>query len=149
MKHRTQLFLSGLLGLVLCLMPTSMQALTMQATYNSNSAISNGKYLVTCEDGTILGFYKYSNTTAYFVGAITETTAIVVPDTIVYSNYTMAVTRCGYSSSMDFDEASSVKSITLSATVTNIVAFPTTVSELHLQKALLPMFCKLLGKLIF
>ena len=138
MKHRTQLFLSGLLGLVLCLMPTSMQALTMQATYNSNSAISNGKYLVTCEDGTILGFYKYNNTTAYFVGAITEATAIVVPDTIVYSTYNMAVTRCGYSSSMDFDEASSVTSITLPATVTNIVAFPTTVSELHLQSVTPP-----------
>lgn len=137
MKHRTKL-LFGLLSLVLNLMPASMWALTMQATYNSSSTIDYGQYLVTCDDGTVLGFYKYSNTRAYFAGAITDATAINVPDTIVYSGNTMVVTYCGYSSRLDLDEAPNVASITLPATVSNIYAFPATVSELHLQSATPP-----------
>ena len=139
MKHRKQIFLFGLLSLVLSLMPISMMALTMQATYNSNSTISNGPYLVTCDDGTVLGFYYDSYyTTAYFTGAITDATAITVPDTIVYSNRRIAVAYCGYSSSLDFGEAPNVTSITLPATVSGIYAFPATVSELHLQSATPP-----------
>lgn len=139
MKNCTKLSFFGLLSLVLSLVPTSMMALTMQATYNSSSTISNGQYLVTCDDGTVLGFYKYGNT-AYFTGAITDATAITVPDTIVYSGNTMVVTRCGSSSSyaLDFVEAPNVASITLPATVSYIYAFPATVSELHLKSATPP-----------
>lgn len=138
MKNCTKLPFFGLLSLVLSLVPTSMMALTMQATYNSSSTISNGQYLVTCNDGTVLGFYKYSNTAAYFTGAITDATAITVPDTIVYSGNRMAVTYCGRSSNLDFDEAPNVTSITLPATVSYIYAFPATVSELHLQSTTPP-----------
>lgn len=139
MKKSTKLCLASLFGLVFGLMPVSVNALTMQATYDSSSSISNTRYLVTCEDGTVLGFYKYSNTSAYFTGAITDTTSLVVPDTIVYSSYTMAVKYCGYSSTLDLDEAPNVTSITLPATIGSInCSLPETITEMHLQSEMPP-----------
>lgn len=134
MKKNTKLCLASLFGLVFGLMPVSVNALTMQATYDSSSSISNARYLVTCEDGTVLGFYKSSNTSAYFTGAITDATSLVVPDTIVYSSYTMAVKYCGYNSTLDLDEAPNVTSITLPATIGSInCSLPETITEMHLQ----------------
>lgn len=139
MKNTKRLFL-GLLCLVFNFVSQPMQALTMQATYNSSSSINYGEYFVTCDDGTVLGFCKYSNTVAYFTGAITDATSIVIPDTIVYSSYVMAVTSIGLYGEMDFDEAPNVASITLPATISyiNINLFPETVKELHLQAATPP-----------
>lgn len=146
MKNFTKHFLFGMLSLVFSWIPTGASALTMQATYNSSSTISNATYLVTCDDGTVLGFYKYNSTTAYFVGAITDAVSVVVPDTVVYSNYTMAVTGCGYYKSiydptlytLDFDEAPNITSLTLPATITDIYNSSPVITELHLQSTTPP-----------
>lgn len=140
MKNFTKHFLFGMLSLVFSWIPTGTSALTMQATYNSSSTISIATYLVTCDDGTVLGFYKYNSTTAYFVGAITDAVSVVVPDTVVYSNYTMAVTGCGYCGypALDFDEAPNITSLTLPATVTYIYNSSPVITELHLQSTTPP-----------
>ena len=139
MKKSTKLCLASLLGLVFGLMPVSVNALTMQATFNADSPISYGQYLVTCDDGTVLGFCIYnSGYKMDFVGAITDATSIVIPDTVIYSNYVMPVRGCGgyYDGTpfdIDLDEAPNVTSITFPATVSEIYSFSPVVKELHLS----------------
>lgn len=137
MKKSTKLCLASLLGLVFGLMPVSVNALTMQATYDENSGLCQ----VTCSDNTVLMFYRgyyWSGVSdACFVGAITNATSIVIPDTVICSindtECTMIISTCGYYSKLDLDEAPNVTSITLPATINQIyTSFPETVNELHL-----------------
>jgi hypothetical protein len=109
----------------------------LTVTYNDNSGISNAYSTGTLADGTVLGFYRDAFNT-YFCGAISSATSISVPEKISYNGTEYTVSYCGYSSgktsTLDFDEATSVTSLTLPASITNIKCFiPTTITDLHLQ----------------
>lgn len=134
-------FLSALMLIVLSIYTMSAKAETLTVTSSSNSGISQANCIGTLSDGTILGFYFYSyDSYAYFCGAIGSTNSIEVPDRIACNNKEYNVVRCGYSSSynLDFDEATSVSSLTLPSTITNIYSVPSSVSDLHLKSTTPP-----------
>lgn len=121
----------------------SAKAETLTVTSSSNSGISQANCIGTLSDGTILGFYFCSYDSyawAYFCGAIGSTNSIEVPDRIACNNKEYNVEQCGYSSwyNLDFDEATSVSSLTLPSTITNIYSVPSSVSDLHLKSTTPP-----------
>ena len=107
----------------------------VEVVSNNNSGIQYANYTATLEDGTLLGF-SISSSTAYFCGAISSSKSVTVPDTISYNNKTYTVKYIGrYSGSsyvLDFQKATSVGSLTIPSTATNIYSsIPSTISELH------------------
>ena len=135
MKHLTYFFVA------LCVMTIASQQLhaeTVTVISNSSSGIQGANMTATFDDGTILGFYRYS-TAAYFCGAISQRTELIIPDSILYSGTRTAVNYCGiygsygYSYTLDFDDAKGVISLTLPATITSIGCYiPSTIADLHL-----------------
>lgn len=106
----------------------------VEVVSNNNSGIQDANYTATLEDGTLLGF-SISFSTANFCGAISSSKSVTVPETISYNNKTYTVKYIGYSGSsnvLDFEEATSVVSLTIPSTATNLCSsIPPTISELH------------------
>lgn len=107
----------------------------VEVVSNNNSGIQYANYTATLEDGTLLGF-SISSSTAYFCGAISSSKSVTVPETISYNNKTYTVKYIGrYSGSsyvLDFEEATSVVSLTIPSTATALYSrIPSTISELH------------------
>lgn len=105
----------------------------VEVVYNNNSGIQYADYTATLEDGTILGF-SINHSTAYLCGAKSSSKSVTVPETVSYNNKTYTVEYIGrYRDSdytLDFEEATSVVSLTIPSTSTDI-SIPSTVSELH------------------
>lgn len=107
----------------------------VEVVSNSISGIQYAKYTATLNDGTVLGFdIDYSS--VYFCGAKSSATSVTIPETISYNGRTYNVKYIGrFSGSnykLDFDFATSVTSLTIPSTATDIYSsLPTTVSELH------------------
>lgn len=108
------------------------KAKTVSVVSNSDSGIEGANLTATLDDGTVLGFYRYWGDTYYFCGAISTQTEISVPDSILYSSTCYAVESIGYSR-CDFDNAQSVTSLILPATVTYISDIPDCVKVLHVN----------------
>lgn len=107
----------------------------VEVVSNNNSGIQYANYTATLEDGTLLGF-SISSSTAYFCGAISSSKSVIVPETISYNNKTYTVKYIGrYSGgnyTLDFEEATSVVSLTTPSTATDLYSsIPSTISELH------------------
>lgn len=107
----------------------------VEVVSNSISGIQYAKYTATLDDGTVLGFDIYSSS-VYFCGAKSSATSVTIPETISYNGRTYNVKYIGrFSGSnykLDFDFATSVTSLTIPSTATDIYSsLPTTVSELH------------------
>jgi len=123
----------GLLGATLCVMPVESSAATTSYTVtvksNSSSGIANADLTATLDDGTVLGF-KRSGATAYLCGAISQQSELNIPDSISYSSKHYAVTQIGYGR-CDFDNAQSVISLSLPATISFVRFLPPTVKVLH------------------
>ena len=106
----------------------------LEVTYNnSSSTINYGYYTGTLGDGSVLGFYLSGS--AYFCGAISSATSIVVPEKVSYNGTEYPVLYFGYDSgyNIDFDEAPNINSLTLPSVLTYIYGnVPASVSELHL-----------------
>ena len=138
MKSIYSLLAIGMLSAMLSAMPTTTKAASdvLEVTYNRNSTISDAYYTGTLDDGSILGFYFYSyDSYAYFCGAITSATSIVVPEKVSYDGEEYVVQYFGRSSgkTIDFDEAPNINSLTLPSALTYIYNYvPESVSELHL-----------------
>lgn len=120
-------------------MPLISKAETVTVVYDSNaSSIRNGYYTATLSNGTVIGF-SVSSSVATFQGAISQKTSVSIPDTIVYTNnnsntYKFPVRYIGYSNSgstLDFDNAQSVTSLTLPATITNLYVMAPNIKTLH------------------
>lgn len=118
-------------------MPQTLQAETMTVVSNTSSGIENAQFTATLSDGTVLGFYAYFNSSPYasFCGAISSGIEITVPDTLVYYPTSGAAKKApvkyiGYNR-LDFDEAASVTSLTIPATVTRMNYLASTIKELH------------------
>lgn len=112
---------------------TSNNVLTVVS--NSNSGIYYAYYTGSLPDGSLLGFYK-SGSNIYFCGAISSAASLSVPEKISFNGTEYTVSYCGGSSgsTLDFDEATSVTSLTLPSTITNIINYiPSTVYDLHLH----------------
>lgn len=108
----------------------------VEVVSNNNSGIQYANYTATLEDGTVLGF-SISSSTAYFCGAISPSKSVTVPETISYNKKTYTVNYIGrYSGSnytLDFEEATSVVSLTIPSSATDIYSsIPSTISELHI-----------------
>ena len=149
MKKINSLLALGFLGASLAVMPVETQAGTMAVTaveeasdvlvvtYNSNSGIDEAELIGTLADGTILGFNIKYDEYVVFDGAISSAASISVPEKISYNGTDYTVNFCGYryGSNLDFDEATSVTSLTLPASIVRISAsIPTTITDLHLKR---------------
>lgn len=136
MKHS---FLSVLMLSVLSICSMSAEAETLTVSSNSSSGISQASYTGTLSDGSTLGFYR-SGSSVYFCGAISTASSLEVVDSILINGSKYAVKYCGYNSSynLDFDEATSVSSLSLPSTITYIYSVPTSVSDLHLMSTTPP-----------
>ena len=137
MKRIYSLLVIGMLSAILSAVPMTAKASdVLEVTYNSSSSINYGQYTGTLEDGTVLGFYVYNyDSYAYFCGAITSATSVVVPEKVSYNGKEYNVNYFGYNSgyNIDFDEAPNVTSLTLPSILTYIYNYvPSSVSELHL-----------------
>ena len=135
MKRIKSLLAIGMLSLTLASMPVEGSAATsttVNVTSNSSSGISNANLTATLEDGTVLGFRR-SWSDVYFCGAISTKKELSIPDSISYSSTLYAVNYIGYNSVCDFDEATSVTSLSLPKTIYYVDYLPTTVKILHLK----------------
>ena len=129
------------------LMPLTSSATTVNVVSNSNSGIAHASLTATLSDGTVLGFYR---TGSYidFVGAITQQTALTVPDSIIYSSKVYPVKYIGYCyNSCDFSNAQSVSSLTLPSTITYLYSLPTSVKTLHLTNYISDIYSSCLSNL--
>lgn len=128
-KKFCSLFALGILGALLTAMPVKSNAATVTVTSNSAAGIENANLTATLDDGTILGFRR-SGSTVYLCGAISQSAELSIPDSIWQSSTLYAVNYIGYNR-CDFDNAQSIKSLTLPPTVTHISYLPSTVKVLH------------------
>lgn len=117
-------------------MPLSSQAETVTIVSNSNSGIERATYTATLSDGTILGFTSLSNSGTYFCGAISQKTALTVPDSVIlYSSSSTnryPVKYIGYNR-LDFDNAQTITSLTLPSLVSSLSYMAPTVKSLHVK----------------
>lgn len=138
MKRIKALWVFGILWTLLTAMPAESLAATpttLTVVENDSSGIENTNYTATLSDGTILGFYAYSGWDyVYFCGAVSQNDEISVPDSISVEGWsdTRPVKYVGYSS-CDFNNAESVVSLILPATVEEIHYLPLTLKTLHLN----------------
>lgn len=125
----------GLIG-ALSSMPLSSQAETVTIVSNSNSGIERATYTATLSDGTILGFTSLSNSGTYFCGAISQKTALTVPDSVIlYSSSSTnryPIKYIGYNR-LDFDNAQTITSLTLPSLVSSLSYMAPTVKSLHVK----------------
>lgn len=134
MKRNKILLAIGLLTATLASVPAdgcAAASTTVTVTYSDSSGIANANVIATLEDGTILGFC-HDWRKAYFCGAISSQKQLSVPDSISDGSTTYAVKQIGYEK-CDFDEAATVTSLRLPATIDYIRSLPATVKELHLK----------------
>lgn len=132
MKKINSLLAIGMLSATLASMPVEGSAATsttVNVTSNSSSGIVDANLTATLDDGTVLGFRR-SGSTVYLCGAISQQGELAIPDSIFYSSNRYAVNYIGYNR-CDFDNAQSVKSLTLPVTTTYINYLPSTVKVLH------------------
>lgn len=95
---------------------------------NDSSQIVGANYTATLADGTIIGFnhYQYYN----FIGAITSSTSLTVPDTIIYDSQKYVVA----SGEINIDKAPNLTSLTLSSGITQIRGtIPPQILNLHIK----------------
>jgi len=135
MKKLSYLMAIGLIG-ALSSMPLSSQAETVTIVSNSNSGIERATYTATLSDGTILGFTSLSNSGTYFCGAISQKTALTVPDSVIlYSSSSTnryPIKYIGYNR-LDFDNAQTITSLTLPSLVSSLSYMAPTVKSLHVK----------------
>ena len=129
MKKIYSLLALGFLGATLSAVPVESKASTVDVVSNSSSGIADANLTATFDDGTVLGFRR-SGSTVYLCGAISQKGDVTIPDSIYYSSTRYAVNYVGYNR-CDFDNAQSVTSLTLPATITYINYLPTSVKVLH------------------
>ncbi len=129
MKKIYSLLALGFLGATLSAVPAESKASTVDVVSNSSSGIADANLTATFDDGTVLGFRR-SGSTVYLCGAISQKGDVTIPDSIYYSSTRYAVNYVGYNR-CDFDNAQSVTSLTLPATITYINYLPTSVKVLH------------------
>lgn len=110
-------------------MPQKSNATTVDVVSNSSSGIVDANLIATLDDGTILGFWRFGST-VWLCGAISQQTELIIPDSVFYLSNRYAVNRVGFNR-CDFDNAQSVKSLTIPVTTTNISYLPSTVKILH------------------
>lgn len=129
MRNKNYFLLAFMLVMMLA---NSLSAIakTVSVVSNSDSGIENADLTVTLDDGTILGFTTYYSNSACFCGAISSQTELSVPDSIWYSSTRYAVEYIGYSR-CDFDNAQSVTSLILPATVKDLNYLPEPIKVLH------------------
>lgn len=123
------------LGTMLAMVPAECSAAstTVEAKSNSSSGIGDATMTATLSDGTVLGFRTYHGSEVCFCGAISQQDELAVPDSVLYSSRRYAVTYIGYNNTCDFDEAQSVTSLRLPATVEYVRGLPSRVKELHVN----------------
>ena len=145
MKNFRNQFLLGLVCLFLAMIPTSLQALTVNATKNNN-VFEDCSYIATLEDGTILGFNSFytdenGNYYCYLRGLKTTNTEVIIPDSIVYNNTSQYIQACDiYDSNF---EAPNLTKMTLPTTISAIYSsyfLLSSIEELHLQSMTPPYF---------
>ena len=129
MKKFFSLLALGFMGSTLSSVPVKSSATTVNVVSNSSSGIADANLTTTLSDGTILGFYR-SGSYVYLCGAISQQAELTVPDSIIYSSNRYAVNNVGYNR-CDFDNAQSVTSLTLPATITSLRYLPPTLKVLH------------------
>ena len=101
----------------------------------SNSGINYATLIGWRADGSRLGF-RLSGSDCYFCGAISSATSLCVPEQISYNGTIYDVNNCGYygGSVLDFEEATTVTSLTLPKTILEIRDdIPWNIDNLHLQ----------------
>ena len=135
MKQKTGFVQHALMLLCVCLLALNARAMTVDVVENTTSGIQNADYTATLEDGTVLGF-KYRN----FVGAITTTTSLTVPDSLRFNGSVQAVTAIGYYPAVDFNRSPNLTVLTIPSTVTTIYSLPATISDIHLLGETPPVF---------
>jgi len=155
MKKIYSLLALGMLVAVFLACPLSVHSQTednsvLTVTYNNNSGISYASYTGTLADGSVLGFLGFNSdgSDVFFCGAISSATSLSVPEKISYNGTEYTVNYCGYfyQSTLDFDEAASVTSLTLPSTITSISGYiPSTITDLHLQSETPPSVGPYLG----
>lgn len=134
MKRIKSLLAIGMLSATLASMPVESSAVTsttVNVISNSSSGIADANLTATLDDGTVLGFRR-SGSTVYLCGAISQKGDVTIPDSIYYSSTRYAVNYVGYNR-CDFDNALSVTSLTLPATITYIYYLPASVKVLHMN----------------
>ena len=118
--------------LIICIgmfsLPSS--ASTVKIEYNSSSGIQDAEYTYKQSDGTVLGFYLGWEE-AYFMGAISSKSSLTIPDNVQYDSKTYPVKYIGGWDLCDFDNASTVTSLTLPTTAEQIRNLPLCVKVLH------------------
>lgn len=132
MKKFYSILALGILGMTLSTVPVDSSAAiskTVTVVSNSSSGITDANLTATLDDGTVLGFRR-SGSTVYLCGAISQKGDVTIPDSIYYSSSRYAVNYVGYNR-CDFDNAQSVRSLTLPATITYINYLPTSLKVLH------------------
>ena len=135
------LFLSTLAFVVLGICSMRVNAGTLAVSENMNSGISNADCIGTLSDGTILGFSRSRyNSEACFCGTISHAESVEVPEKVLCDNKVYNVTVCKYSSNdgLDANGATDVVSLTLPATLVQIISVPQTIQELHLKSTSVP-----------
>lgn len=118
--------------LIICIGMFSFPSLasTVKIEYNSSSGIQDAEYTYKQSDGTVLGFYLGWEE-AYFMGAISSKSSITIPDNVQYDSKTYPVKYIGGWDLCDFDNASTVTSLTLPTTAEQIRNLPLCVKVLH------------------
>lgn len=99
-------------------MPQKSNATTVDVVSNSSSGIVDANLIATLDDGTILGFWRFGST-VWLCGAISQQAELIIPDSVFYLSNRYAVNRVGFNR-CDFDNAQSVKSLTIPVTTTDI-----------------------------
>lgn len=130
-----KLYLLATMLLCLSSVPSALNAETVTVVSDNSSGMTGVNRTATLDDGTVLGFYL-SGSSARFCGAITTKTSLEVPDSIMYNSSLYAVTYCGRAYTGEFNDITTVESLTLPETVTYLYALPATVKTLHLNSAL-------------
>lgn len=138
MKMTKTLLALGILVAMLTAMPSVSNATntpkTVTVTPNSDSGIESAEWTATLDDGTILGFLRYYEY-ATFLGAVSTSSSLVIPDSIYDGSNRYAVQEIGisyYPNRCDFSNAQNLTSLTIPATV-NSLYVPATIKTLHLK----------------
>lgn len=94
--------------------------LTYDAVSSDASGIKDANHIVKLADSTTVLGFDVGYYSAYFVGAKSLSTELVIPDSLRINNKLYAVTTIGSYYGLDFKQAESVKNLTLPPTITTI-----------------------------
>lgn len=129
-------YYSFLLALCALTMYSQMAfAWTVNVTHNNESGIRCANSVMILEDGTVLGFF-IEHDDAFFCGAISDKTEIIIPDTLVCSTKMYLVRKLNTNPYLycDFSKASKVTTLYLPTTL-----YSSSLEHIHPQIKILHM----------